>query len=471
MSRPNVLLFLTDGHRADTVGCYGNRLVQTPHLDALAGDGLRFSQAYCGHSVCMPTRSSLLTGRYAHVHGVWANGVPLRRSETTLPQVLAAHGYATAACGKVHLEPQEPYHGRAPRLDRLTEPYYGFQEVHLSENCLGQEYVDWITATHPAHLDQSLRRDRLPAELHDLQWVTDQALGFMTRQAAAGQPFFCQCSYHELIPPCTPPAEFAGRYDPADVPVPELREADLALKPDWYRQCYEGYLARGKQPDEAELREIITSYYDQATFLDHQFGRLRAGLEQAGVWDNTVVIFTTDHGLSLNDHWQWRHGPFLFDEVIHIPQVWRVPGMTAPGTVTSEFAEQVDLMPTVLDLCGVPCPAGVQGQSLRPLLAGEPGARGRDSVLLQERQAPDLKARGLDPEPINELGLRTADWKLITYQGQPFGELYDLREDPGEFHNLWDDPAYLPRRRELQAQLLDRLTGSLDPLPELVADY
>lgn len=470
MRPPNVLLFVTDGQRADAQGCAGNPLLATPHLDRLAADGVRFAQAFCGHTVCMPTRATLQTGRYAHVHGVWANGVPLRRSETTLPAVLGKHGYATCAVGKVHHEPQEPYHGVAPVIDTSQQPYYGFREVHLSENALGQEYLDWVEANYPELRQRARHRESMPEEAHDLQWITNQAIDFVQRQAASGRPFFCQCSYHELIPPCTPPPGFAGRHDPTDMPLPVLDPEDLALKPEWYRQCYEGYLACGRQPDETTLRRYLASYYDQAEFLDHQFGRLRAALERAGAWDNTIVLFTTDHGLSLNDHWQWRHGPFLFDEVVHIPMTWRVPGLEC-GRETAALVEQVDVMPTVLDLCGVPCPAGVQGASLRPVLGGEETAWEKTSILLQERCAPDLKARGLDPAPLNQMGLRTGDWKLITYQGQPWGELYDLRNDPGEFRNLWDDPAYRPQRGELEAALRDRLVGALDPLPELVADY
>ncbi|MBM3957406.1 MAG: sulfatase-like hydrolase/transferase, partial [Gemmatimonadetes bacterium] len=109
MAKPNVVLFITDGHRADTVGCYGNALVRTPHLDAFAAEGALFRRSFCSHSVCMPTRASIFTGRYPHVHGVWANGVPLPTTEVTLPQVLAEHGYATCATGKVHFEPQQAY--------------------------------------------------------------------------------------------------------------------------------------------------------------------------------------------------------------------------------------------------------------------------------------------------------------------------------------------------------------------------
>ena len=471
MARPNVVLFLTDGHRADTVGCYGNALLETPHLDAFAGEGVLFRRAFCTHSVCMPTRASLYTGRYPHIHGVWANGVALRRSEVTLPQVLADSGYATCACGKVHFEPQQAYADHlAPIIDG-PEPYYGFGEVHLSENCLGKEYLRFIDDQFPDLAARARKRDRMPEEAHDLHWITSQAIGFIERQAARKTPFYCHCSFHELIPPCHPPEGFAGHYSPDDVPVPELRPDDLDRKPPFYRQCYEGYSARGRQPDEPTLRKYIASYYDQARFLDKQFGRLVAALKDLGLWDNTVVLFTADHGLALNDHWQWRHGPFLFDQVINVPMIWRLPDAAQSGAVTDEMVEGVDVMPTVLELCGVESPAGVQGRSIVPLATGEQGARGRQSVLVQERQAPDLEARGIDPATITQVGVRTRDWKLIHYPASPYGELYHLADDPDEFVNLWADPAHLASRKEMEGLLLERLAAAQDPLPERHHDW
>ena len=486
MPRPNILLFIVDGLRTDFVGCMeGPRFSRpnfgaTPNTDAFAASGVTFSQAFCVHSVCMPTRASIATGRYPHIHGVWANGVRLRDSEVTLAQTLSDAGYATCASGKIHHEPQQPYRPLAPSI---TGPYYGFQEVHLSENHLGADYMRFIEERHPDLKDRALTRDRIPEEAHDLTWITDQAIGFIEREAQGARPFFCQCSFHELIPPCTPPPNYTGLYDPADMTVPEFRQDDLDRKPPWYRQCYEGYVANGRQPDEATLRRYLAGAYDQLRFVDHQFGRLLGALEQAGVADNTIVLFTADHGLALNDHWQWRHGPFLFDEVINVPQIWRLPGVSGMGSAPCGRAsapppgtdpamvEQVDIVPTLLEQCSVAIPPGVQGRSLLPLLRGEDGACGAEAVLIQERHAPDLVARGLDEHLVWQVGIRTSDWKLIHYTeyrdaGDRFGgELYDLRNDPGEFVNLWPESDYLATRRELEALLMERLAATQDPLP------
>jgi len=161
------------------------------------------------------------------------------------------------------------------------------------------------------------------------------------------------------------PTTFADLYKPEDMPAPKQRDGELDTKPPYYRQCYEGYARLKQQPDDATLRKYLASYYNQAAFLDKQFGRVVAALKEAGVWDETIVLFTTDHGLLLNDHWQWRHGPFLQDPVINIPMIWRVPRTNelvrgvpgAGGRVVEELVETVDIMPTLLDLASAPQPA------------------------------------------------------------------------------------------------------------------
>ncbi|MFO8082114.1 MAG: sulfatase-like hydrolase/transferase [Armatimonadota bacterium] len=462
MSARNVVLFMTDGHPKDILGCYDNDLLSTPAIDGLASDGVRFERAFAAHSVCMPTRASVYTGRYPHIHGVWANGCRLAESEVTMPQVLSEAGWTTGAAGKVHFEPQQACDTLIPRVEG---EYYGFDEVHLSENRLGEEYLAWVDQQHPELSDIARSRRDVPEEIHELQWITSQAIDFIQRQAEAHTPFFCHCSFHELSPPCTPPEGWGGHYDPADVPIPELHADDLDRKPDFYRECYEGYLANGRQPDEPTLRRSVASCYDQMRFIDHQFDRMMRTLDDLGIADDTIVLFMADHGLSLNDHFQWRHGPFLFDEVTNIPMIWRLPG-GASGEVTHEMIEQVDVMPTILDALGVDVPAGVQGRSMLPLLCGDQDASGRDSVLMQERQAPDLAARGLEPERITQWAVRTHEWKLVHYPGEDFGELYDLREDPGEFRNVWGEPGYAAPRAQMERLLLDRIAQSRDPLPE-----
>jgi arylsulfatase A-like enzyme len=250
------------------------------------------------------------------------------------------------------------------------------------------------------------------------------------------------------------------------MPPPKLRDGELETKPPYYKQCYEGYVRSGKQPDEATLRRYLASYYNQASFIDKQFGRLATALKELGIWDNTIVLFTADHGLVLNDHWQWRHGPFLYDQVINVPMIWRVPGATQKGRVIEELVESVDIMPTILDLVSVQLRPGIQGQSIRSLLLGERGAKGKGSVLAQDRESPELLGRGIDPTGFKIKALRTKEWKLIHYPDAPYGELYSLKNDPDEFENLWADPQYSKTRKDMEELLLNKLFAAEDPLPE-----
>jgi len=463
MKKLNVIFFITDGHRADCLGCYGNPILQTPNIDNLAAEGVRFSNSFCSHSVCMPTRASIFTGRYPHVHRVWANGVPLPKSEITLPQFLAENGYATCAAGKIHFEPQgAPDY--PPPIEKM-ESYYGFQEVHLNENRQGIEYLRFVEQNYPELLDAARKRQPIPEGAHELTWVVDRAIDFIRRKATEGKPFFCSCSFHELVPPCHPPETFANLYKPEDVPPPKVKEGELDNKPPYYRECYEGYLRRGRHPDEPTLRKYLASYYNQIAFIDKLFGRLVSAVKELGLWDETIILFTSDHGLVLNDHYQWRHGPFLYDQVIRVPMIWRIPNAPS-GTVRSELVESIDIMPTVLDFLGIEPPAGVQGQSLKPLLLNEQGAKGKEFILAQDRESPELLARGIDPTGFRMKCIRTKDWKLIHYPNRPHGELYDLRNDPDEFDNLWHDPAYADKRIELERLLLNHLCETEDPLPE-----
>jgi arylsulfatase A-like enzyme len=156
----------------------------------------------------------------------------------------------------------------------------------------------------------------------------------------------------------------------------------------------------------------------------------------------------------------------MYDQVIRVPMIWRVPDLPNAGRVVNGIVESVDIMPTVLDLAGIGSPPGVQGQSLRPLLLGEPEADGKESALIQDSEAPELMAREIDPTGFKLTTLRTEDWKLVHYRGQPYGELYDLRNDPDEFANLWADPGYQSAKINLERLLLERLIAAEDPLPE-----
>jgi arylsulfatase len=443
----NLLLIVVDGQRSEMMGCAGNGLLRTPHIDALARRAVRFENSFTAHSVCMPSRASILTGRYPSVHGTFSNGVPLRSSEVTLARICEDHGYATAAIGKLHLLPLAQPGSQDGATG--TSSYFGFRETHLSANRPGPEFAAYLR-DHP--------------EATDVEWIAGRASDFLERAARGSAPFFAQVSFKNLSPPDASPAEFRRMYDPAAMPPPKRREGELNAKPPHYRTVYEHQRTTGWYPDDTRYRELMAAYYGEMSFIDQQIGRLLDKLESLGLRDRTMVVLTADHGLCLGDHWIWRHGPWLYDQVIRVPLLIAMPGVQG-GRVAGQLVESVDILPTVLDWLGLPKPAGAQGQSLRPLLAGEAAAWSKDTMWVDDRESPELEFHGVPARGFRVMALRSKDWKYVHYAGQPLGELYDLRNDPDEFDNLWSDPARRRLRDECRDRLLERILAGADPLP------
>lgn len=477
-AKPNILLIMTDSLSAHNIGCYGNPVIRTPHLDALAGSGVRFRHCFSQHTVCMPTRCSLFTGRYPHVHGVWANGVPLRESEQTIAHHLSAAGYHTWMAGKLHFEPilkrQVPSRG----------PYFGFQDYLVSDNDLEGPYLDYVRRRFPSLAEQvrtefalerfsgEVKAPLVPVEAQQTTWIADQTIGYLRSRRGDSRPFFAYASF--IDPRQTsynPPAPFDRMYDPKDVLSPRRKAGELDRKPPYKRIASENLRKNGLLPNETTLRRIYTQYYGAVSFVDHNIGRILKALDEEGIAGNTVVIFTTDHGELVGDHWLRLKGPWMYDLVTHVPMIWRWPGRFVDGTEPAEFAEQVDLLPTLLDLAGAPPSLGAQGRSLRPMLEGKATTGWREAVLTEDRDSSELSAHGLESHHLHLKSIRTRDWRLTHFAGQPFGELFDLRNDPGEYDNLWDDPARRGIREELTARLLDLYVAMDDPLPPRLALY
>jgi arylsulfatase len=497
MSRPNVLLITTDQHRADCVGAYGNPVIRTPNLDALAADGVRFDRAYVPNPVCTPSRSSILTGRFPRAHGAWNVGVTLPETEIGLSHVLAAEGYRTAILGKAHFGPfggpPEPgnYDNRKlwaenPDLD-WNGPYYGFETARLAlaHGVAAGHYAQHLRRAAPKVLDRfgpenalapptgahESWKSAVPVEHHAATWVADITIDYL--EQSGDEPFFVWASFPEPHHPFSPPAPYCDMYDPAEVPLPPRRTGELDDKPPHFDAYYRRQLDRidyrgdwmlglsgladadlSAMP-EAHLREIVAHYYGMVTLVDDQVGRILAALERLGQRENTIVVFTADHGELLGEHGLLLKGPFHYEGLVRVPLIWSWPAGLGGGRATGGLANLVDLAPTLLDMVGVAPPPGVQGRSLLPVLRGET-ERVQDATLVENCEKPGV---------LNVKTLVTEEWKLTYYGGKPFGELYDLRGDPDEHVNLWDRPEHAATRGELTRRLLDLLIDTEDPLP------
>ena len=515
--RPNLLIICTDQMRADHVGCAGNPVIQTPHLDALAAQGVYLGRAYVNNPLCMPGRATLFTGLTPRGHRVRTNGIPLDPSFPTVPGALAEAGYRTASIGKVHLSifgygrdldipalppdqfPEIIEHWQSGRIERVPTPYHGLQHVEITVGHGKEVYGDysvWLEREHPDEWER-LRSNpvgpsRLGAEgcgtfpleerYHHTAYVADRTIAYL-RQHDVDRPFYLMCSFPDPHHPYCPPRPWDRMISPEDVIPPVGRERELDDLAPFFREIYEQPLqlsgrSRPTKMAQAHRLEILAVTYGMVSLIDHHVGRVLDALDELELSEDTVVVFLSDHGDMMGDHGLLNKGPFHFEGLLRVPMIWRWPGRFRPATSLA-LTSLLDVPPTILDLASVPIPVGQvsipatgsaspeapqqppawPGRSLVPLLTGQADAV-QDSVVIENDE--------------DYLGLRlrtlvTPTHKVTTYTGHrgpaPYGELFDLANDPHELHNLWDSPAHATLRRQLVEQLHYRLTETDIALP------
>ncbi|MDJ0789340.1 MAG: sulfatase [Myxococcota bacterium] len=391
---PNVVFILSDDHRFDFTGYEGHPFVRTPSLDRLAAEGVRFSRAYVTSSLCSPSRASFLTGTWPHRHGVWNNFTPWSDENRTFLEHLSRAGYATAFIGKWHMP------GGLPEL-RGVDHFVTFT------NMGGQGVYEWCPLVVDGREEESRTR-YIATEL------TDRALAWMEENAE--RPFALYLSHKSVHADFTPDEPDRGRYATSSVELPEGAHP-------WTHLTNAQYVHLSFRP----LGTVIRSYAEAITSLDREIGRVLDFLEERGLRENTLVIYTSDNGYFwgerglVDKRWPYETSirvPFL----LRYPASGHAPGVTADGIVAG-----VDVAPTLLDLAGLSVPERMQGQSLRPLLS-DPSARVRDELLYAYYLEPPY------PTPTSQ-AIVTTSHKLIRYDGLP-DEVYDLGADPHERRNL-----------------------------------
>ena len=479
MSQPNILCFVTDQHRADHLGCYGNRQIRTPNIDRLAGEGVTFTQSYVANPVCMPNRATWFTGKYPSAHGLTENGYTLDPCAAVLPRTLSDNGYQTASIGKVHLAPFMMTRELAERECELYESqqywneggelpdsYYGFDEVCLVDGhgpyILG-DYKRWLDSEHPgayAKLQKSgalvpptgardCWKASIPEELHYNTFIADRTIDFLRRRDTS-RPFFTWCSFPDPHHPFSPPRPYCDMYSPEEIEfAPARREGELADLPDYFEESYRGRIGTGglhgdpSRITDEDYREIHALTYGMISMVDAQVGRVVSALEEMSLLEDTIIVFMSDHADLMGDHWLINKGPYLFRGLVRVPTIWRMPKGLGGGRECSGLVSAVDFCPTVLNLAGVPASEGMQGKSYEGILSGA-AEQTRDSVLIE-----------YDESYISDRlrQLRTRDWAITAHLERHDGLLFDLKNDPDELHNLWDDPGAQGAKSGLLAEL------------------
>ncbi|MFG0334296.1 MAG: sulfatase [Maioricimonas sp. JB049] len=434
--RPNILWYVTDQQRFDTIAALGNPHVVTPTIDRLVSEGVAFTHAYCQSPICTPSRSSYMTGMYAsRIHNT-RNGNESFPSDTpVITKRIAEAGYTCGMIGKFHL--QSSGHRTEPRIDDGFS-YWRFSHAPRDDWPQGHHYAEWVRA-RGGDLD-ALRNseDRVPTELHQTTWASECAIEFIDAQTQDDQPWLLNLNVYDPHPPFIPPASWARRFDPAAMPGPYFRESDLAHQAKLAAIDFQDEI---RTPEEHDAHRKQALYYAMIALIDDQLARILDALEATGQRDNTAIVFTSDHGEALGDHGLMYKGCRFYEGLVRVPLIVCWPGRLRQGLRSDALVELTDMSATLLELTGVERPPEMHGRSLLDICRGDaPPDHFRDFVRSEYFDA-------LDPHFTGGTGSfatmhRDRRYKLTLYHDHNLGELYDLEEDPWEFNDLWDSPTY-----------------------------
>jgi len=454
MRRPNVLYIMTDQQRWDTIAASGNDLIQTPNFDRLAAGGANFTRFYTAAFPCSPSRATLITGRYPHSHGVWTNDTLLDPSVRTLGELSRDAGYDTAWIGKWHLGGHMYGDGWAYRYtvgdEGLGRETFDLEQT-LGEDTSQHGFEHWVGGF--THYQQYLREldlieprpgkrvrgnhqtviedghSVIPEEHFMTAFLAKEAIKFLEQPERAERPFTCCLSFHGPHLPITPPEPWDQMYDRGSIPLPGNLNDDLREKP-WRNQRQNRWWVREDWTDE-QFRDIIARYWGYCSYIDQWTGRVLDALEARGLAENTIVVFTSDHGEMIGSHGFVYKGAYMYDGVQRVPFIMRAPGVIPAGMQTDALGSSVDLLPTLTGMMGIEAPPETQGRSMLPVLSGQTD-RGREMTVTE------MNGTGL-----GIVMARTDRYKFAyNWRQRQVDELYDMQADPLELENLAIDPQH-----------------------------
>ena len=515
--RRNILFITSDQQRYDALGVNGGRVARTPVLDGLAAAGINYHRAHVQNVVCMPSRSTMLTGQYPHTHGVVCNGISLPRDAPSVVEHLrVAGGYRTAMIGKAHFDPHldlsQRYFENRAAAQGLQGPWHGFEHLEFATHgpLVGHHYAAWLWQNHPTEVRgfasvltgvgggdtraPEVEHNPIPTEHYHTDWVAERTIAWL-KQQRLDEPWFCWMSFPDPHHPFDPPLdEVRARIDWRDVELPAghpgSRERAVEILRDRPRHWLDWYEGRFRNPEGGttnfvpcelsadQLREVNAMIHVENELIDNACGRVLAFLRERGLDEDTDVFYTSDHGELQGDYGLMFKGPYHVESLMRVPLIWRPA--PAAGIAAAQVAEpvgHVDLAATWCEAAGVHVPETVQGRAL----PRAPGSDRRQVLTTFDSQfaAVGMHLRTIyrapyictyyEPRTYDDGGRFRFYWSIWgarstvpTYDGSE-GELYDVREDPHQWRNLWDDPGYRKVRDELVAQLRDSLPPKRQP--------
>jgi arylsulfatase A-like enzyme len=511
MTEPrNNILFITSDQQHWLAMGYLNPEVKTPNLDKLVKRGTTFHRAYTVNPTCTPTRASWITGLYPSQHGAYSLGTKLMEDVPTVGEVFQRHGHRTALVGKAHFQPTKSNTEYSslesfPILHDLefwrefSGPFYGFEHVELARNhtdewLVGQHYALWLQEKGCQNWRQYFLptpKDRvqeasedfprsnreplapgqgtwdIPEELHYDTWIAERTNALMEEFCKSGDNFFLWASFFDPHPQYMIPEPYASMYDPNEVTVPEHRQGEFDDKPPYFK------LSQEENPDFSAFQETdgngihgagshlrsheikarkIATMYGMMTMLDKYIGKILDKLEDMGIVENTLVCFTTDHGDFWGQHGLVAKAIHHYEDLLRVPLVVSMPGTIPEDTVSDSLQSTVDLPQTFLSIAGLPVPRSMTGVDEKAVWVGETDSI-RDHVIVENQH---------QPTTMNMRTYINQRYKMTVHYNRKYGELYDLKKDPREYENLWDDPEHQDLKRDI---LLRFLHGEMAKAP------
>ena len=450
MPRPNILFIMTDDHAAHAMGCYGSVINQTPHLDRIAQDGMRFNNCFCTNALCEPSRATILTGTYNHINEVTTIGAHLDNRQENVAKILQRNGYQTAIVGKWHL---------------------GQGEAHWPT---GFDYWNILQGQGPYFDPEMVRNgEKVQYEGYTTDLITDLSLEWL-KERDKEKPFFLM--YHHKAPhrPWDPDDKHADMYEDIDIPTPETFDDDysnraaaagaarMTVAEDLTERDLKQPVPEGLSPEEEKhwkYQRYIKDYLRCVASVDDNVGRVLDYLDEEGLTDDTIVVYTSDQGFFLGDH-GWYDKRFMYEESLRMPFIIRYPRAIQAGSVNDDIITNVDFAPTFLHYAGIEIPSKFQGRSFDPLLEGSTPEDWPQSMYY--RYWMHLAHHHV----YAHYGIRTRRYKLIYYYADALGqpgaidekkapewELFDLERDPHELNNIYHHPEYADTAEQLRREL------------------